>query len=208
MGEHKFFGPNLTWDMIKGVLPDGLRKLAALSVGGATLLLNLAADPIETLENEVYYLINQWVVDKIFTPIIDSFVAAFAAIMDSVLWVAFGSDQFPMMYVGPFGNGTGQLGLLDLPFWIADLVVGIGAIPGDVVIGFIQSVNDVLVGVAVKAGIAAPIALPVLWIVLVAVALYGAGYAARSVDIPGIEKGATLDAVTAPFKRLVRRFGS
>lgn len=195
-------------DWISDIGDDGsdrLKKLAGISGGGAAVLVAFGEDPVGFLVG----LFNQQVV----VPALEAFGTAFGSLYGSLLWIAFGDDQTfgeyprpmkPSAEVNSAPGGDVGLGIVDLPMYIGSVVIDLVDVTlATPILEVVTSLNEEIAAVSTQLGIASPFVLPVLWMLELAALVAIGLFVLKSVDVPGINQGPSLDALTAPGRRLL-----
>lgn len=136
-----------------------------------------------------------WVVNEFVRPLVRFVLEAFALVIETIRFVAFGSD-------GVIG---GSPGVADFVVWLADVFVAVTAPLATVVIDTVKAFNGMLADLAAAGGLPAPIVVSAL----VAAELLAVAYLAWTIlsviDLPLVDVDNALAALLLPFKKLLRR---
>jgi hypothetical protein len=139
--------------------------------------------------------INFWVVDNVIRPIVQAVLGIGGTIIESVLVIAFGTDQA----IG------GRPGLADFALVIATTVVGAVAPAAAALLGVIDSFNQSIADIAASAGLLAPPIVAGLWVAEGAVVAYVAWTVIRVVNLPFVDLDAIIERAFFPVRWLARR---
>lgn len=177
--------------------------LAGLGEDGAGFLADLYQNPADTLRDDVIGIIGDYFIAEIVTPIVD----AWGVVYDSLLWVAFGNERLPGVHPLNAGEGAG-IGVLDVPLYVvAWLGQALDETAAQPILGAIGATGDIIESIGASAGPAGPIVIPVLWLGVAGGVVWSAWWVLYSIDVPLVDQAPTLDALSAPARKLVGWIG-
>lgn len=177
--------------------PNGTKKgILALLAGAVgtqvSTLKSLLSNPSGFIQNEI----ENWILNEILNPIASAIFNSAAYVADTLLLIAFGADRRPFLLL--------QVGLLDIPLYIADLIVGAIAPVGIEFVDALQAANTQVAAFGAFLGPFAPILLPLIWLLELAAIITLAWFIIRAIDVPFINLGPIASAFTAPVRAFWR----
>lgn len=150
-------------------------------------------------QDMIYGFIVTFLVERLLRPMVGSIIDQFAMVVDTILIAFVGDDYVP--------SATGQLGLADVPVWLAVQIIGLVVRTTTVALNMFAEVNTMIATVAGRGGLAAAPIVTILWVLEVALVAWIVWRLIRMVDVPVVNLGPILSTITAPgrfFWRLIR----
>lgn len=197
-------------DWVFKIGPPGgaaLVALADIGVNGAEFLKSLYQNPTDTLRDDVISIVSDYLFTEVVLPIVGAIIHTWGVVYDSLLWVAFGTDRLPGVHPLNAGEGAG-IGLLDVPLYVvAWLGQALDETAAQPILGAIGGVGTIIESVAALTGPAAPIVIPVMWLGVAGAVVWSAWWVLYTIDVPLVDQAPTLDALSAPARKLVGWIG-